>query len=206
MTHIAIVGTGRMASVLGAALAKAGHGVAFGSRSPSTTAAAIQRSVGAGARVVAHKDVLRGAEVVILAVPYRAVEAFARDHANDLRNKVVVDISNPFDAPDTRVAGAEVTARAIGAGARVIAAFKDNFAGTLREPKDAQGRQRDVHFAGDEETAKRLFAKLVEDIGFLPVDCGVLRNARALDAMVPLMIELDRRYGGQGRSSWKFLL
>jgi predicted dinucleotide-binding enzyme len=156
--------------------------------------------------VVAHKDVLRGAEVVILAVPYRAVEAFARDHANDLRNKVVVDISNPFDAPDTRVAGAEVTARAIGAGARVIAAFKDNFAGTLREPKDAQGRQRDVHFAGDEETAKRLFAKLVEDIGFLPVDCGVLRNARALDAMVPLMIELDRRYGGQGRSSWKFLL
>jgi predicted dinucleotide-binding enzyme len=195
-----------MATVLGAALARAGHGVVFGSRSPSTTAAVVQRTVGAGARVAAHKDVLRGAEVVILAVPYRAVEGFARDHANELRNKVVVDISNPFDVPDTRVAGAEVTARAIGAGARVVAAFKDNFATTLREPKDAHGRQRDVHFAGDDETAKRVVAKLVADMGFFPVDCGPLRNARALDAMVPLMIELDRRYGGQGRSSWKFLL
>ena len=205
MTQVAIVGTGRMATVLGAALTKAGHAVAFGSRSPSTTTAVVQRAVGVGARVGSYREALRGAEVIILAIPYRAVEGFARDHANDLRNKVVVDISNPFDVPDNRIAGAEVTAKAIGAGARVVAAFKDNFAVTLREPKDAQGRQRDVHFAGDDETAKRVLAKLVADIGFVPVDCGVLRNARALDAMVPLMIELDRRYGGQGRSSWKFL-
>ncbi|MBI2965589.1 MAG: NAD(P)-binding domain-containing protein [Chloroflexi bacterium] len=207
MTQIAIMGTGKMATSLGAGWSAAGHTVVFGSRSPSTAAAEIEREVGGGVRVASHRDALRGAEIVVLALPYRSVEAFAREYSSDLRSKVVVDISNPFDAlPDNRVAGAEVTARAIGAGARVIAAFKDNFSTTLREPKDGQGRQRDVHFAGDDETAKRTFAKLVEDLGFKPVDCGALRNARALDAMVPLMIELDRRYNGQGRSSWKFLV
>jgi predicted dinucleotide-binding enzyme len=48
-------------------------------------------------------------------------------------------------------------------------------------------------------------AKLFEDLGFKPVDCGSLRSPRVLDAMVPLMMELDRRYNGQGRSSWKFM-
>ena len=32
-----------------------------------------------------------------------------------------------------------------------------------------------------------------------------LKNVRALDAMVSLMIELDRRYNGQGMWSWKFM-
>lgn len=205
--QIGIMGTGKMAASLGAGWASAGHTVVFGSRSPSTAAAAIEREVGGGVRVASHRDALRGSEIVVIALPYRSVEAFTREYSSDLRTKIVVDISNPFDAlPDNRVAGAEVTSRAIGAGARVIAAFKDNFSTTLREPKDSQGRQRDVHYAGDDESAKRVFAKLVEDLGFKPVDCGPLRNARALDSMVPLMIELDRRYNGQGRSSWKFLV
>jgi len=190
-----------MAQALGLAWKNAGHGVTFGSRSPSV------RSAGdVGVPVKAHRDAIRGSEVVVLALPYRAVEGTARALANELTGKLVVDISNPFDAlPDNRVSGAEITARALGPGARVIAAFKDNFAITLGRPRDEHGRQRDVHYAGDDETAKRTFARLVTDMGFTPVDCGPLRNARVLDAMVPLMIELDGRYQGKGQSSWKFL-
>lgn len=199
MTQIAIIGTGRMAEGLGMAWKAAGHSVTLGSRSPSV------KSEAAGLPVKSHGDAIRGAEVVVLALPYRAVEGFARAFSSQVISKLVVDISNPFDTlPDNRIAGAEITARAIGPGARVIAAFKDNFATTLFHPRDEQGRARDVHYAGDDKTAKRTFSKLVADLGFTPVDCGPLRNARALDAMVPLMIELDRRYDGKGLSSWKF--
>ncbi len=87
-----------------------------------------------------------------------------------------------------------------------MAAFKDNFWGTLLEPTDPSGIVRDVHFAGDDEADKEIVSGLIEDLGFQPLDCGPLKNARALDSMVPLMIELDRRYaGGKGQSSWKFL-
>ncbi len=206
MTRIAIIGTGRMAVGLGAGWARAGHEVALGSRDPAGKTE-VATSVGNGARVMSIHDALGAAEVAVLAAPYPAVESLAGEHADDLRGIPVVDISNPFDnLPDNRISGAEVTARAIGDGAQVMAAFKDNFAKTLLDPEDSTGAPRDVHYAGDDEAAKATLAGLIRDLGFRPVDCGPLRNARVLDGMVPLMIELDRRYaGGNGKSSWKFL-
>ena len=53
--------------------------------------------------------------------------------------------------------------------------------------------------------AKRTVMQLIEETGFCAVDCGRLENARTLDLMVPLMIQLDQRYGGDASSSWKFL-
>ncbi len=206
MTHIAIIGTGRMARGLGIGWARKGHTIVFGSRDPS--AKADLPSQVPGATVTTPEEALKGAEVVVLAIPYVAVEPFAREHAEALREKLVIDISNPFHhLPDNRVSGAEITAAAIGPGARVVAAFKDNFANTLLEPVYPNGIVRDVHFAGDHEEDKRIVSQLIRDLGFHPVDCGPLRNARVLDVMVPLMIELDRRYaGGKGMSSWKFLV
>ena len=208
MTRIAIIGTGRTAAGLGTGWARAGHEVAFGSRNP-VGRASVAEQAGSSATIGSVHDALQAAEIAVLALPYRVVEDFARTNASALLPLPVVDISNPFDnLPDNAVAGAEITARAIGPGARVIAAFKDTFARTLLDPVDPSGVARDVHFAGDDEPGKRLLGSLIEDLGFVPVDCGPLRNARILDGMVSLMIELDRRYEGDrgtGLTSWKFL-
>lgn len=205
MARIAIIGTGRMATGLGTGWVRAGHQVVFGSRSPESKQPVDD---GAGrAPVAAAAAALQDAEIVVLAIPFPAVEAFARRHADQLRGKVVIDISNPFQhLPDNRVAGAELTAAAIGADAHVIAAFKDNFASTLTEPADPKGPVRDVHLSGDSDWAKVLVARLIADLGFQPVDCGPLCNARILDGMVSLLIELDQRYaGGKAQTSWKLL-
>ena len=37
--------------------------------------------------------------------------------------------------------------------------------------------------AGDDEEARNIVMKIAEDIGFNPVDCGGLRNARLLEGM-----------------------
>lgn len=205
MTNIAIIGTGRMAQGLGTGWARARHTVVFGSRAPATKTA-LAASV-PGARIVTPAEALRDAGVVVLALPYVVVEPFARNYAAQLRDRVVIDISNPFEhLPDNRLAGAEITAAAIGPGARVVAAFKANFWETLLHPVDPGGQARDVHYAGDYEADKELVRQLVEDLGFRPVDCGPLKNARVLDGMVPLIVELDRRYArGERRASWKLL-
>ena len=89
----------------------------------------------------------------------------------------------------------------------VVAAFKTNYASALTLPVDAAGTQRDVFYCGDDESSKATVRSLIADLGLRPVDCGPLSAARALDLMVPLMIEMDRRLGGKGlarRAHWKF--
>lgn len=202
--RIGIIGTGHMGSGLARALTRGGHTVILGSRLPATKA---DLGRDTGATVTGYDEALVGVDAAFLTLPYVEIAPFARAHADALRNLLVIDISNPFDAlPDNRRAGAEVTADAIGDGARVVAAFKTTFAATLLKPRTRNGEQRDVQFAGDNADDKRVVAQLIEDAGFRPLDCGPLHNARILDGMVPLMLHLDAVYGtGDYTSSWKFI-
>jgi NADPH-dependent F420 reductase len=205
MARIAIIGTGRMAQGLGRGWARVGHTIIFGSRSPERKAHIAAKVE--GAQVADHPEALDRADIVVIAIPYGAVESFAHDYSLWLQDKLVIDISNPFDhLPDNRISGAEITARAIGPDARVVAAFKANFWETLSEPVSPSGVVRDVYFAGDDARDRQIVSQLIQDLGFRPVDCGPLRNARALDAMVPLIVELDMHYAsGAHKASWKLL-
>ncbi len=203
--RIAILGTGRMATGLGKGWLNAGHFVAFGSRRPETKAA-YQTEIGADSRVYGFEGAITAGEVVVIAVPYAEAEPTAAKYADLLRDKIVVDITNPFASqPTDGRAGAELTASAIGDGARVVAAFKGNFSTTLLDPVDHTGEPRDVLFAGDDAEAKGVVAGLIGDLGFKPVDCGPLHAAVMLDLSVPMLIEMDGRLnGGQHNSSFRF--
>ncbi|MEX0763063.1 MAG: NAD(P)-binding domain-containing protein [Dehalococcoidia bacterium] len=203
--RIAIIGTGRMAAGLGRGWLKAGHFVAFGSRQPEKTNP-FHQSVGLESRIYGHEGAITAGEAVVLTIPYREVAPLVARYAELLRGKPVIDITNPFDQqPANGLSGAETTASAIGDGARVLAAFKGNFAGTLAEPVDTTGTQRDVLYCGDDQYAKGILNSLIEDLGFRPVDCGPLSAARALDLMVPLLLEMDRRLNNDTKTShWKF--
>jgi predicted dinucleotide-binding enzyme len=203
--RIAILGTGRMASGLGKGWLKAGHFVALGSRRPETKND-FHKEVGLDSRVFGIEGAITAGEVVVITVPYAETVPLAKEHANLLCGKIVIDITNPFGAqPADGRSGAELTAEAIGDGARVVAAFKANFSNTLLEPSDHTGQPRDVFFAGDDEPAKQVVGGLVKDLGFSPVDCGSLRAATMLDLSVPMLIDIDTRLnGGRRTSSFRF--
>jgi predicted dinucleotide-binding enzyme len=205
--HIGIIGTGPMALNLANGWLRADHTVELGSRQPQTKSALLKEAP--GATIAAIADTVVTAEIIIAAIPYVAVAPFARQYAGQLKEKLLIDIANPFEhLPDNRLSGAEITAQAIGPGARVVAAFKANFWETLLEPVSAQASStRDVFYAGDDAADKVIVAQLIADLGFQPIDCGPLRNARILDGMVPLLLELDQRYAGSThRLSWKLLV
>lgn len=202
---ITIIGTGRMGRALGAGWLRTDHQVIFGSRNPEDQDELLLALP--GCEVATHEDAIAQGEIVLLAVPYERVEEFAGHHAQRLRGKLVIDITNPFSLqPADGRAGAQVTAEAIGSH-RVIAAFKTNFFETLSVPVDPRSNtQRDVFFAGSGTEDQSTVAELIEALGFRALNCGGLEHARALDLMTPLVIELDSRYAeGTRESSFKLL-
>jgi len=202
--RIGIIGTGKMAFALGKAFLAAGHFVAFGSRKPETKNQ-FHEMVGDESKIYGVQAAIDAGQIIIITIPYSQVAVTVRKFANSLKNKVVIDITNPFTAqPNDGSSGAQVTARIIGEKARVVAAFKTNFAETISEPKDSSDKPREVHYAGDDQDAKDIVAGLIEEIGFSPVDCGTLAQSVTLDHMVPLMIRLDESHHGTSRkSSWR---
>ena len=157
-------------------------------------------------RLAATADAIHNAEAVVIGVPYGAVLGVIAPLRDLLKEKIVIDITNPMDNLPAEGSGAQATAAAIGPGARVIPAFKATFHGTLGEPIDpATSMARDVFFCGDDSEAKEVVASLIEDLGFRAVDCGSLSRANLLDLMVPLIIEVDGRYNMGRSGSWKLL-
>ncbi|MCH9693644.1 MAG: NAD(P)-binding domain-containing protein [Gammaproteobacteria bacterium] len=72
---IAIIVTGSLGSALGPAIAEQGHTIVYGSRKPGSDKVQDLVAITAGdATATTPKDAVRGAEVVVLAVPGLLVE------------------------------------------------------------------------------------------------------------------------------------
>ncbi|MEV6219447.1 NAD(P)-binding domain-containing protein [Nocardia sp. NPDC051833] len=82
---IAVIGTGRVGTAVGTALAAAGRRVVYGSRTP-------------GDGRVGVAEALAESTVVLVAIPAEAVDGLAREHAAALDGKLVLDATNSFGA------------------------------------------------------------------------------------------------------------
>ena len=197
-------GTGRMGRGLARGFAAAGHEVFLGSRSAQRAAEAAAEEGGA----VSGGSLAEAAEfgeMVVLAVPFRNAVATVEPLQDSLAEKILIDITNPFGAvPPGQLAGIEHNSKAA-TSARWVAAYKTTFWKTLEEPRGPDGQPLDVFVCSEDQEAKRIVMELITETGFRAIDCGGNENARTLDLMVPLMIELDGRHQGDATTSWKFL-
>lgn len=197
-------GTGRMGRGLAESYARRGHDICLGSRSPGqarTVASEIEGEVRGGSLLETARD----SDLLVVAVPFGVAEETVRSLAEVLADKIVVDITNPFGAiTPGRIAAVEVHASAV-PSARWVAAYKTTFWKTLGQPTDSAGVTRDVLVCSDDRPAGQTVMDLIASTGFRPIDCGCLENARAVDLMVPLMLELDERYQCECTSGWNFL-
>jgi 8-hydroxy-5-deazaflavin:NADPH oxidoreductase len=185
VVKIAVIGTGKMGSGFATALSPR-HEVVFGSRDPKR-AAKVVRATGA-ASATSYEDAASGADIVILAVPWRAIEE-TLSSLGKLNGTVVVDITVPYgkelDALGTRSSG-EIVQRKV-RSARVVKGWSHVFAKFLTEP-EVDGVQSSVLIAGDDEAAKHLVSQIARDMGFHPVDVGRLRQSYHVDRLVSTML------------------
>lgn len=201
--RIAIIGIGNVGLALGGALAAAGHSITFGVRDPSSEDVRRAADLGGAAHTVA--DAAAQAQVVLLAVPWAAMES-AVAACGDLDGKILIDATNPLAwSADTGLrlalgfdtSGAERVA-ALAPGAKVFKAFNqtgaENMAAATNFPVPPV-----MFVAGDDAQAKLIVLKIVADAGFEAIDGGPLAAARLLEPLAMLWIQLALARG-LGRS------
>jgi 8-hydroxy-5-deazaflavin:NADPH oxidoreductase len=188
--NVAIIGNGSVGAALGQALGRCAHQVMFGLRNPAR-----------GAR---HEctipEAIRQAQVTVLAVPFAAV-ADVIQSAGDLSGKIVIDATNPLGLTAdglglTRgfsTSGAEQIA-ALAPGALLFKAFNQTGFENLADAS-SYALPPVMFVAGDDANGKRTVMSLVADAGFDAVDLGGLRQARLLEPLAMLWIELARKRG-----------
>jgi len=204
---IAIIGAGNVGKAIASSAIRAGHAVTLSSAGGDSAIAAAREF---GARAAAsNREAVQGADVVIFAVPYPAVEAVLAEAGDQLAGKVLVDATNPLKpdysglAFDDTSGAEEIQRRA--PRAKVVKAFNTAFAARQADPNVAGGLRVDGYAAGDDEAAKEKVLGLLADVGFNPVDVGPLAMAKYLEGMAWLNISLQMKNGWSWQASWKLV-
>ena len=180
--RIGIVGTGNMASGFARGL-KDKHEVWLGSRDTERGKQAADETGATGGG--SYSDVVADADVVILAVPWTAVDE-TLPQLGDLSGKVLIDITNPYTAEGLVPLEGTSTAEEIqkkAAGAKVVKGWNHVYGVNLNRP-DVDGTPASVLIAGDDSAAKETVFQIARDMGFDPVDVGELSATRHLERLV----------------------
>lgn len=190
--RIGIVGAGNIGGTLARLWTAAGHEVGLSnSRGPASLREQVA-ALGPAACAMTPEEAARWAEVVVLAAPFRVPEALPP--ADAVAGRVVVDAMNPYAAGGGLLdlggrTSSEVTAERL-PGARLVKAFNTIWFRHLAErgrPDLPTEARHAIPLAGDDAEAKAVVARLIDAIGFAPVDTGGLREgARVQEPGAPL--------------------
>lgn len=174
--NIGIIGTGNVGSALRRGLERARQNV---------------RAAGEDKAEV--RAVAEWADVVILAVPFGALTDVAATISPVAKGKAIVDVTNAL-TEDMKLAvgyttsGAEELQKRL-PGAHVVKAFNTQFAQRMDSGRIGEERVT-VFAAGDHDASKQAVRELAAAIGFDTVDAGPLANARLLEPLGYLNIQL----------------
>ncbi|GAV41663.1 NADPH-dependent F420 reductase [Streptomyces acidiscabies] len=179
MSGISIIGTGNMARTIGARALAGGNTVEVIGRDRAK-ATDLAKALGDGATTGEWGTAPAG-DLVIVALLYDSVVPAVVQYGDALAGKVIVDISNPFNATFDGLAHREETsiaqevAKVAPAGAGVVKAFNTVFRHVLEK-----GRP-DIFIAGDDVRAKASVEAFVKSLGLRPLDAGGLKMAHWLE-------------------------
>ena len=178
---IGIIGAGHIGGTLTRRLTASGHQIAVAnSRGPETLAGLVRET---GAKAVSAKEAARFGNVVIVTIPEAHIPDLPKDlFAGVPDNVVVVDTGNYYPQqrdgrideieaglPESRWVEQQI-------GRPVVKAFNNIYAQHLLDkgrPKNARDRIA-LPVSGDDSRAKAAVMKLIDELGFDPVDTGGL--------------------------------
>jgi len=185
---VAIIGTGDMGDSLGPRFAELGYTVVFGSRDPDGEKAQyVANQTGPNALVTTQKEAAQAGDIVILAVPWPAMETVAQN-LGSLDGKIVIDISFPHQQADDGYYESMVDTSSAemiqqwNPGARVMKTFALQASYVIDDP-DVVGGPVSIPMASDDREAKEQIADIIVAMGLDPIDAGPLRLSRELEAM-----------------------
>jgi predicted dinucleotide-binding enzyme len=185
--RLGIIGAGKMGMTLARAAVAAGYEVAVASSGPAERIALSVDVLAPGAVASTVEYVADSADVIILAIP---VHRFRELPSDLFDGKILVDAMNywpDIDGEDPELAaaddGSSVVVQAHFPGARVVKSLNQLAYYELDDYPRAPGAPDRIAVAavGDDRLAVRTVMRLIDRLGFDPVDGGPLAKGKLLE-------------------------
>jgi len=188
---IGVIGSGRIGSALGGVWIKTGHQVMFSSRTIENDRK-LAASLGPNARAGTPQEAAAFGDVLLIAVPYRAMPDVGKELGDRVKGKIVIDPSNPIPNRDGETAtwarekGAGLASAELLPGARIVRAFNAIGYARMAQAHETQGPRIGMPMAGDDAKAIEVASRLIREIGYEPVLVGGLAMGKYLMPGTPL--------------------
>jgi predicted dinucleotide-binding enzyme len=191
---IATIGAGREGGALGTQFAKEGFPVMFSSRNPDSLKDLVANA-GPTAKAGTVAEAVAFGDIVLLVVPFTAIEGIAKEYGTQLAAKqLVIDVSNPIPRRDgeefvkkvNEQGGAGLFTAKLLPGAHLVRGFNAIGSAGLAKAAHRTGTPLGVPIAGDDPKAIELASSLIKQLGFEPVVIGGLAKGKYLVPGTPL--------------------
>ncbi len=185
--RLGIVGAGKLGTTLARAAVAAGYDVAISASGPADDIALTVEVLAPGAVAATTEEAVRHADMIVLAVPMHRFRELPRDL---FAGKILVDAMNywePVDGDDPELTAAENGTSTIVQerfpSARVVKSLNQLGYHQLEETQRPTGAPDRVAIgaAGDDQLAVQKVMRLLDRLGFDPVDAGPLTNGLVLE-------------------------
>ncbi|MGL4576247.1 MAG: NADPH-dependent F420 reductase [Burkholderiaceae bacterium] len=207
----AVLGTGMVGQTLAAKLVSLGHEVKMGARDAGNAKAAeFVAKHGAKASQGSFADAAKFGDIVINATKGDGTLAALRAAgADNLKGKVLIDISNPLqfheNAPPTlSVVNTDSLAEQIQREfpqTHVVKTLNTMFCGVMVNPSLVAG-DSDVFVSGNDASAKAQAIDMLKSFGWKdPIDLGDITTARGTEQLLPIWVRL---WGKLGKAEFNF--
>jgi len=204
LTVAVLGGTGKEGKGLAYRWARAGYRVLIGSRSAEKAIAAadeITGMLGEGTLVkgLGNLEAAREANIAVLTVPYAAHRDTLEMIKEELKGKILVDVTVPLVPPKVSTvqmpaagSAAQEAKQIVGEEVQVCAAFQNIGYDHLLDNSDVEC---DVLVTGTSKEARAETIRLVEAAGLHGWDAGPIENSVVVEGMTSILIGINKKYG-----------
>lgn len=188
----AIIGSGRMGGAIGARFGELGYNVVYGTRDPnSENIKKNLEKIGPKARATSQLEAIAAADIVVLALLWRATPDLIREAGSRLDGKIIFDITNaplkypakPFEGAVDSSAGKII--QDLAPKAKVVKAFNTVGYHVVADPSKGKGPVT-VPVVGNDVEAKNEVMGIVKRMGFETIELGPIENAHVLEGMAAI--------------------
>jgi predicted dinucleotide-binding enzyme len=188
---IGVIGSGNIGSTIGGLWVKNGHKVLFSSRHPDELKDLVA-GLGDLAQAGTVEQAIAFGDVLLIAVPYKALPELGQEYGAVLKGKIVLDASNSTVARDGAELTDEVNKNGIGvtsqkylSGTRLVRGFNSMNYKIFANEANRPDPKLAIPIAGDDPRAVQIVSGLVRDAGFDPVMVGKLADASRFQMGAP---------------------
>ncbi|AYN02394.1 NADPH-dependent F420 reductase [Chryseobacterium sp. 3008163] len=131
-------------------------------------------------------NAVKNAQILVLAIPFEAIEGFLKEYSKDLEGKIIVDPSNPISPDENggfkKIIGenesaGEINSKFLPENAMLVKALGTLGASSLSESAYQNPEKSVLFYATDDESINPEVEGLINDSGFEPLRIGGINQS-----------------------------